>query len=121
MIYFSPRFLYSGSKKWGIPSDRIFIEGKLQRLNPENQRIATEQYEDIYRFHFNRGEYSLARDSANRILTRFVNDYGITLTQFQNLQAANDDADWIESEIEKLKRLQRVARPRIDLGDKKYA
>lgn len=89
----------------------------MQRLNPENQKIATAMYEEIYKFHFNRGEYSLARDNANRALVRFVNEYGITLEDFQKLQAANDDADWIESEIEKLKMLQRLAKPRIKLGE----
>lgn len=121
MIYFSPRFLYSGSKKWGIPSDRIFVERKLQRLNPENQKVASEMYEEIYKFHFNRDEFGPARNNANRALVRFVNEYGITLQDFQKLQAANDDADWIESEIDKLKRLQRLAKPRIELGEKRYA
>ncbi len=121
MIYHTPKFLYSGSKKWGIPSDRVFIEKKFQRLNAENQKIVSDMYDEIYRKHFNKGELSLARDNANRALVNFVNEYGISLKEYQHLKAANDDQDWVKSQVERLKLAQRVAKPKIEFKERRRA
>ena len=121
MIYHTPKFLYSGSKRWGIESDRVFVEKKLQRLNAENQKIASEMYEKIYLTHANLGEWSLARDNANRALVNLVNEFGISLKEYQHLQAANDDQDWVESQVERLKLAQRVAKPRIEFKERRRA
>lgn len=121
MIHKTPEMYYSGSKKHGISSDLVFIQSKLGRLNRENQLIACETYEEIYKRHINAGEYRLARLNANKFLNEFANEYGITLQDYQHLQAANDDQAWIDSKIEELKKHQKLARPRIYLGEKKRA
>ncbi len=67
-----PKFWYSGSKKWGIASDLGFITERLKWLSYENQKIASEQYDDIFKFHINKGEVMLARKNANMMLNDFV-------------------------------------------------
>ncbi|TVO37368.1 hypothetical protein [Vibrio algivorus] len=121
MIHYTPKFFYSGSKSHGIKSDLVFVKSKLGRLNKENQFIACEAYEEIYKRHFNAGEYRLARLNANKFLNEFANEYGITLQDYQHLQATNDDQAWIDSKIEELKKHQKLSKPRIYLGEKKRA
>lgn len=121
MIHYLPKFWYHGSKRWGTPSDLKFIQGKLQRLSSENQKIASEQYDEIYKHHHNRGEWRKARELANQMLNDMANEYGITLKDYQNLKAANDDQKWINSQIEKLKQAQKTAKPHIEFKERRRA
>ncbi len=125
MIHYRQMFWYSGSKKWGIPSDMAFIEGKLQRLSIENQKIASEQYEEIYKHYHNRGEWRKARELANSMLNDMANEYGISLKEYQSIKAANDDLQSAQSRvdemIEKAKSAQKLAKPRIHFRDLKRA
>ncbi|EHH1240756.1 hypothetical protein CGH86_02350 [Vibrio parahaemolyticus] len=126
MIYYLPKFWYAGSKKWGIPSDLPFIEGKLQRLNMVNQKVASEQYEDIYKHFHNCGEWRKARELANQMLNDIANDYGITLKDYEQMIAANDDDSEntqfrVDLMIEKAKKAQKLAKPRIHFKELKRA
>ncbi|TOP41286.1 hypothetical protein, partial [Vibrio parahaemolyticus] len=104
---------YDGSKKWGIASDLTFIVERLNRLSYENQKIASEQYDDIFKFHINKGEVTLARKNANTMLNDFANEFGISKSDYQNIKAANDDQVHIDAAIERLKALQKRAKPHI--------
>ncbi|HGS5009492.1 TPA: hypothetical protein ACMDOR_003881 [Vibrio parahaemolyticus] len=108
-----PKFWYDGSKKWGIASDLTFIIERLNRLSYENQKIASEQYDDIFKFHINKGEVTLARKNANTMLNDFANEFGISKSDYQNIKAANDDQVHIDAAIERLKALQKRAKPHI--------
>ncbi len=107
-----PKFWYSGSKKWGIASDLGFISERLKWLSYENQKIVSEQYDEIFKHHINRGEVTLARKNANTMLNEFVKEFGISQLDYQNLKAANDDQAWIDSRIEQMKKSQKTAKPR---------
>ncbi|EGQ8055454.1 hypothetical protein HPX47_002856 [Vibrio alginolyticus] len=116
-----PEFWYSGSKKWGIASDLGFITERLKWLSYENQKIASEQYDEIYKHHINKGEVTLARKNANTMLNDFVKEFGISKLDYQNLKAANDDQAWINSQVERLKQVQKTAKPRIEFRERKRA
>lgn len=116
-----PKFWYDGSKKWGIASDLTFIIERLNRLSYENQKIASEQYDDIFKFHINKGEVTLARKNANMMLNDFVKEFGISKIDYQKLKAANDDQAWIDTQVERLKRAQKTAKPRIEFRERKRA
>ncbi len=131
MIHYMPKFYYSGSKQWDIPSDRIFIEKKLNRLNMANQKIISEQYEEIFKHYHNRGEWRKAREIANGMLNDAANDFGLSLSEYKKLKVANDDFVGDENVeeaqaradalVENAKRAQKLAKPRIHFKDLKRA
>ncbi len=121
MIYHTPTCLYNGSKKWGIQSDKDFVNSCLQRLNSENQKIACEKYDAVYNEHASQGEWNLARDNANKMLADFVSQHGMPLKTFQSKGASNDDKAWIESRVEQLKKAQKTAKPHIKFKERRRA
>lgn len=113
MSTLTPLFWYCGSKKWGIASDIHFIRERLQWLSYENQKIACDEYDEIYKRHINSGEVRLARLNANTMLNELVKKYGITKKDYREIQAANDDEEYIAARIEELKAAQKRAKPHI--------
>ncbi|NUW66932.1 hypothetical protein [Vibrio coralliilyticus] len=72
-VVHTPKFYYSGSKKWRLPSDRGFIVKRLAELTEPQQRIASERYEQLYLRRFNQKQYREARYEANRFLQDYTN------------------------------------------------
>lgn len=113
MNSFTPKFWYSGSKKWGIASDVTFIEERMKWLSRENQKIAAETYDEIYKHYINKKQLQNARYYANKMLNDFVNDYGVTKEEYKQLQASDKSQDWVNKRVEELKEAKKKGLPRI--------
>lgn len=101
-----PKFYYSGRR--GAASDRNWILGKLSRLDRENARNASDVYESIYLKLFNDGQYIEARKQANQWLSDFVDKYGISKSELDQIKASEKTQRRIFELIEKCK----AAKPR---------
>lgn len=117
MITFFPKFWYSGSKKWNIESDKPFIEKHLIYLTPDLQKQVSEQYEEIYKRHFNAGEYRLARYNANKHLQDFARENWNYIPNQNQERGSNQNPK--QHLVEKCKKAQRENRPKIYLRSKR--
>lgn len=111
MIIF-PKFYYSGNRF--IDSDRAFIAKHLDRLSDHNRKIASEEYEEIYKRNFNSKKYREARKEANSFLLNFSNEHGISAREINEIRdKVGGNKDRAQFLIERAKAAQQAAKPRI--------
>lgn len=115
MIHHGPLFWYDGNRY--MASDKPFIEHHLQRLSAENQRIASENYDELYKRGFNAGNLREARKQANTYLKEFADKNGIRGTTKSKIAARAKNSTGDESRknamIEKARAAQKASRPSI--------
>lgn len=114
-----PKFYFPSRR--GMPSDLGFIKGKLARLGDENRKIACEAYEKIYLHNYNKGEYRKAREEANKWLSDFVEEYGITKKEHSEIVASDASKKRVLELIERCKAAKPKASRILDYADRKKA
>ncbi|NUW71401.1 DNA cytosine methyltransferase [Vibrio mediterranei] len=110
-----PHVYFGGHKKYGIKSDRDWIYIRLNFLPQDLREFASEQYQNIYLYYFNRAKPRLARFYANVFLQMLVEE---TVTQ-KEIENVNEDLlrkNALSEKIEHVKQVQRESAPRIDLS-----
>jgi hypothetical protein len=113
-----PHFFYCGNRH--VKGDFDYITGKLARLSDENKRIISEQYAEVYRYHFNKKEYREARAEANKLLHNFVEEYGIKKSDVSQARTESNNDHQFKERIEKLRRSQKTGKLSIlDMADRK--
>lgn len=113
MVKSFPLFYYGGSKHHNLPSDRDFIEKRLNCLSVDSRKLVSEEYTQIFLSHINKGEYRLARFDANTFLDNFVGDI-FKMKEEEREANANNHA-WISKRIQQVREAQRQARAKIVL------
>lgn len=96
-----PEFWYSGNRY--IPSDRTWIERQLNRLGAENQKIAADQYSEIYKKDTGKATNNRGRVNANKFLLEFCNKYGISKFELETEIKSGDN---FRERIERIKALK---------------
>lgn len=114
MIEYFPLFYYSGSKRWGLPSDRDFIQQRLNCLPVDKRITVSKEYDKIYMAPFSAGGKAPDRKGANEFLQALVKDIFSEPTPEERERKANDDA-WVTNRIRQIKAMQRSKRKRIVL------
>jgi len=105
MIYHYPEFYYSGNR-FTPRGDIDWIYSKLERLNEHNQKVASDQYRELY--------LKGGRKPANEFLQEFVEEYGLSKKDFQAVKEEVSIAGGrLSSKIEQLKAMQKMAKPTI--------
>lgn len=104
-----------------MPSDLGFIKGKIARLGDENRKIACEAYEKIYLHNYNKGEHRKAREEANKWLSDFVEEYGITKKEHYEIVASDASKKRVLELIERCKAAKPKASRILDYADRKKA
>lgn len=75
MIYHYPEFFHCGNRF--EKGDFQWINSKLERLNEHNQKVASDQYREIY--------LKQGRKQANEFLHSFVEEYGISKKDYDQI------------------------------------
>ncbi|WP_159066158.1 hypothetical protein [Vibrio harveyi] len=111
-IAWIPKFFYGGSKHHNLPSDRDWIFKHLELLSEDNQKIASEEYEQIFLSFHNKGEFRKARYEANKFLQDFTNSHYATGKPMQPAENKTDH-NKLGKKIAQVRKTQRDSRPRI--------
>lgn len=115
MIHHMPLFWYDGNRY--VPSDKPFIEKHLQRLSAENQRIACENYDELYKCNVNAKKYREARKEANTYLKEFADKNAIRGAASSRNTNRNPNPKGLDQRknamIERARAAQKASRPSI--------
>ncbi len=112
LVAWYPKFYYGGSKHHNLPSDRDWIFKYLELLSEDNQKIVSEEYEQIFLSFHNRGEFRKARYEANKFLQDFTNSHYATGEPMQPAENKTDH-NKLGKKIAQVRKTQRDSRPRI--------
>lgn len=114
-----PLFWYGGSKRHGIPSDKPFIEARLNCL-PADQRIyVSEEYTKIFVTHHNAKRYREARKEANEFLDNYVREVFHAVPEKERNDNITNQK-WIQERITKVREAQKNMKPKIVLERRRY-
>ncbi|WJZ69975.1 hypothetical protein PVP_XSN000062 [Vibrio phage PVP-XSN] len=103
MIYHYPELFHCGNRF--EKGDLQWINSKLERLNEHNQKVASDQYREIY--------LKQGRKQANEFLHSFVEEYGISKKDYDQISTSSGAQGKIQAKIEQLKSMQKKAKPTI--------
>lgn len=107
-----PKFYYSGSRRHGLASDLNFIMNLINFIPVGARQAVSEEYENIYRYHFNRKEYREARYHANKFLQSVTKDL-VKNASPEERKENEHNAQWIRERINKVRAAQKATRKTI--------
>lgn len=113
-----PLFWYGGSKYHGIPSDKEFIEARLNCLPADQRILVSEEYTNIFVRHHNAGRYREARLEANQFLDDYVRNIFHAVPEQERDQNIQNEK-WIRERIAQVRAAQDKTKPKIRLERRK--
>ena len=115
-----PKFYYGGSKHHGIKSDFEFIVKHLRCLTESDAKKASYEYEQIYLTYTERKERREARYYANKFLQEFTKEHCKPGIHKVDSETKEKKSGKVQALIEKAKKAQREAKPKIELRSRRH-
>ena len=113
-----PLFWYGGSKYHGIPSDREFIEARLNCLPADQRVLVSEEYSEIFKRHVNAKRWREARLEANQFLDDYVRNIFHAVPKEERTENIQNEK-WIRERIAQVRAAQDKVKPQIRLERRK--
>ena len=113
-----PLFWYGGSKHHGIPSDKPFIEARLNCLPADQRVLVSEEYTEIFKRHINAKRWREARLEANQFLDDYVRNIFHAVPKEERTENIQNEK-WIRERIAQVRAAQDKVKPQIRLERRK--